>query len=353
MDRSIRNSITALAAVFVAGVVVIWGWKWRSPQPAFGEPAPAAVTPAGGTGQSLHVPAGTLSRPGTRVTAERVAAIRKELASGRDAPTGQGFKVGAGGLLEEAPTRRVQLLDELGRLDLAAAAALAREILRGKTSADEWAVALRHLARTAQDPANRAFLEGKMRELLTHAPWQRESSAGYLEAFDVAVHLGGTSLVPELAALVRLQDNRAVSHAAYLALDRLTLSEPAALLGKLADEPELMAGREVTRANYFARADPGDASQRALLERYLLEARRTPAELETFAGLFPSANFMVSHNLLTATVTPGADELRQRDRAALAAVRDWLADPRFAGRRAPLEKMHARIEQFVRQAEAR
>ncbi len=285
-----------------------------------------------------------------RTREEAVAAIRAELASGRDAATGLGFKIAAGSALSETPSARVFLLDELARLDPAAAAELARSILATKTSADEWAVAMRNLARVENNEGGRAFLEGKMRELLTHEPWQREASAGFLEAFDVAVYLRTTNLVPELAALVRQTDNRAVSHAAYLTLDRLTIETPAQTLARLAEDPALMTGREVTRANYFARAEVGDAAQRALLESYLLDARRSPEELKTLAGLFPNANFMISQNLLTTVSTPDRATLAARDQTALRVVNEWLAEARFSALKPQLEQMRARLENFVRQA---
>jgi len=189
-----------------------------------------------------------------------------------------------------------------------------------------------------------------MRELLTHEPWQREASVGFLEAFDVAVHLRRTGLVPDLAALVCRTNNAPASHAAYLALDRLTIETPAALLGRLAEAPDLMAGREMTRANYFARADVSDPAQKLVLEGYLLDARRSPEELRKFAGLYPNANFMISQNLLTQVNTPDRATLMARDRAALDAVNAWLADPRFLTVRTSLEQARARLEYFVRQS---
>jgi hypothetical protein len=279
-----------------------------------------------------------------------VAAIRAALQSGLDAPSGLGFKIGAGGGLAEAPSLRVFLLDQLAQMDPAAAVAQAREILAKPDSADEWAVALRCVARSQADEAGHAFLAGKMRELLTHEPWQRDPSAGYLQAFDVAVHLGGTGLVPELTALIRQQDEPAVAHAAYLALDRLTITDPVLMLAKLADDPGLMEGREATRANYFARADVGNPAQRAALERYLLDVRRTPEEVKTFTGLFPNANYMISENLLTPVVTPDRAVLVARDEAALRTVTEWLGDPRFAALRPLLGRTQARLQEFARQA---
>src|ERR1051325_4575270 len=59
----------------------------------------------------------------TGSTIEVVAAMRALLESRTDASTGQGFKIGGGGSLLEAPTLRTWLLDQLGQLDPAAAAA--------------------------------------------------------------------------------------------------------------------------------------------------------------------------------------------------------------------------------------
>lgn len=156
--------------------------------------------------------------------------------------------------------------------------------------------------------------------------------------------------MPDLAALLRQTENRAVSHAAFLALDRLTISNPATTLNKLQVEPDLLEGREVTRANYFARADVQDVAQRKVLEDYLLNPALTPVELEKFAGLYPNANFMISHNLLTRVATPDGVTLAARDAEALRVVQNWLADPRFAPLKPHLETIRRRLEAFVQQA---
>jgi hypothetical protein len=282
--------------------------------------------------------------------AEAVNAIQQVLDSHTNLSTGLSFKVGSGGFLQEAPTLRTFLLDYLGQLDPAAAAAYARLILGSKDSPDEWAVALRNLARGDVAAGGRTLLEQKLGEMLRYEPWQQDPSVGYLEAFDGAVFLGGTNLVPVLANLVRKQDNPAVAHAAYLALDRLAISDTAALLGALGAAPELMQGRDQTRADYFARADVRDLQQRQALERYLLDPQRSAAELAQFAGVYPNANYMISQNLLTSTPTPDHAGLAARDAASLAAIQEWLADPRFERLRPQLEKAKQRLEQFVQQA---
>ena len=121
---------------------------------------------------------------------QAAAVIRRFLDDKADATTGQGFRLGGGGLLEEAPTFRVFLLDYLQRVDPAAAADCARSILSSTDSSDEWAVALRNLAAGDSSAAGRALLEQKAGELLRNEAWQQDPSAGYLEAFDVAVYPG-------------------------------------------------------------------------------------------------------------------------------------------------------------------
>ena len=174
-----------------------------------------------------------------------------------------------------------------------------------------------------------AYLTERFQAMVGHEPWLQAPSVGFLEAFDVAVYMGGTELRPTLTDLVRRTNNQAVAHAAYLALNRLTIAEPESTLNHLLSQPDAMKGREITRGNFFARADVSDAPQKTILENHLLSFASTPAELNAFAGLYPSANFMISHNLLTPTPTPDGRQLARHDAAALVVAENWLADPRF------------------------
>ena len=283
-------------------------------------------------------------------TNEAVAEMRRFLDSRADAATRLGFKVTASGALDEAPTLRTFLLDEMARLDPVAAAEYAKVILASKDSPDEWAVALRNLARGDTSAEGRALLEQKAVELLQHEPWQREPSVGYLEAFDTAVFVGGTNLMPALSDLIRRKDNQAVAHASFLTLDRLVINAAGPVLTALQAAPEWMEGREQTRANYFARGDVRDPRQREILENYFSNPKLGAAELEAFAGTFPNANYMISANLLTENRTPDHATLTARDAESLRVVQQWLADPRFAKQRPALEKISRRLEEFVRQA---
>ena len=282
-------------------------------------------------------------------TNEAVVANRQFLDSKADASTHLGFKVGKNGLLDEAPTLRTFLLDELARLDPAAAAGYAKVILSSMDSPDEWAVALRNLAWGDTSDQGHSLLEQKTTEMLQYEPWQQNPSTGFLEAFDVAVYLGGTGLMPALTDLVRQQNNPAVAHASYLALDRLVIHNPTATLTALLADPDSMQGREATRANYFARADVSDPQQLHILENYLLNPQITPTEIDTFAGIFPNANYMISPNLLTQSQTPDRVALVNRDAKSLSVVQTWIGDPRFAQLFPSLEKTEVRLRGFVQQ----
>ena len=121
---------------------------------------------------------------------------------------------------------------------------------------------------------------------------------------------------------------------------------------ELAADPQLLATREQTRASLFARADIRHAKQNALLQLYLLHPSRTHEELQSFAAIYPNANFMISNNLLTKVLTPSREEVIALDASALGAVQKWLLDPRFQKLRPHLEACRARLEEFVQEKAA-
>jgi hypothetical protein len=284
---------------------------------------------------------------------EGAQAVRQFLDARTDVQLPTGFQIAADGFLTEAPALRVWLLDQLERLDPKMAADYAVRILDTYDSPDEWAVALRSLGRGNPSPQGRELLRQKARELALHELWRQAPTTGFLEAFDTFVFLRDTEFTPALAGMLAPSDNPGLAHAAYLALDRLVLQEPAEVLERLRTQPELMKGREATRANYFARADLSDPRQRTIVEQYLLAGQLAGEELTTFAGLFPSGNYLISHNLLSTNPTPDHATLVRRDREALRVVQEWLADARFERLRPELQSLHNRLQTFVRQAEGR
>ncbi len=270
----------------------------------------------------------------------------------RDAGTKLDFTVGKNGMLTGAPTMRIFLLDLLAQIDPQAAGQYAMQILESPSSPDEWAICLRNYARYDATAAGQAYLQSKIQEMIANAAWRQDPSIGYLEAFDTIVYSHDTALTPNLAGLVSDPNNKAVAHAAYLALDRLTIQDPATVLSQLEAQPALMQGHELTRANYFARADISDPTQQSLVESYLLDPNRSQQELNTFAALFPNENFMLSNNLLTQDQTPTGAQIIQKDQAALGVVQTWIADPRFQPVLPQLQTMQKRLQVFVNEAAA-
>jgi len=376
--------LTAALVILVLLVTAVLRWRRPvepAPVPAGATPAPGMATPTAQTSGGSSAPAGQsvqqrldgfagqlAASPNAETSRRLLAELRafldtlpKDVASrdvqswlgtGNDAATYLDVTIKPGGALGGASTVRVFLLDFLGQIDAPAAAALGRQVLSTPSSADEWAVSLRNVAAADQSAATLEFLKSKAAEMLANPAWRQNPSSGFLEAFDVIVHTRATTLAPQLTELVRDKGNKALAHAAYLTLDRLTITAPTETLQQLAANPELMAGREQTRANFFARADVRDPQQKALLEQYLLDASRTPQELQTFVGIYPNANFMISHNLLTPTPTPAQEQLTEHDRAALAVVEQWVADPRFEKLKPQMEAIRARLRTFVEQATA-
>jgi hypothetical protein len=366
-ERQVIIALVLCCAVLLA-VIAVWQLsRERGSATGFGEtPKTAGATPAlpgksvadvrrqlEEVGANPETTAGKLRELRSVLMAlpsdAAAGVVREVLNSNVDAPTHLDLMPGPGGILEHPSSLRVFLLDCLGEVDAPGAAAEAERVLSRKTSPDEWAVALRNYARVHSSPEGRAFLRQKFEEMIRHDEWRKNPSAGFLQAFDVAVFAGGTELVPTLAELLRQKDNQAVAHASYLALDRMILREPAALLTELQQSPELMRGRELTRANYFARANLSDTQQKAVVEAYLLDPFRVSGnELETFAGLYPNRNLMLSYNLLTTASAPSQPSHAGQDRFALEVIEDWLADARFAKVRPRLERMKARLESFVK-----
>ena len=356
--QSKRAKLLLRLAALVAGGVLLYLRTQRPP------PAPPSVPPPVAQAVALPEPLRavfSVTNAADRTQAilkvrqwlsslpkdEAAGAIRRFLASGQDAPTGQGFQLNADGSLRQAPTLRTLTLDALGKLDPVQAAAAAKEILQQKGSADEWALALALFARVNTTNDARLFLQQKAEEMAGYQPWQQNPSAGYLEAFDVFVYTGDTNFVPQLSQFISTKGNPALAHAAFLTLDRLVQNDPIATLGTLNGDPAMFSGREATAAGFFARADVRDPAQKALLADYLLSSNRSLPELETFAGLYPNENFMISPNLLTPSPALSNAELLSRYQAAQQTVGQWLQDSRFAGIRPQLQQIRGRLNRIL------
>ena len=210
---------------------------------------------------------------------EAMGAILSFLATGQDARTGESFSIQNGGRLAGAPTFRVMLLDLLGRIARDAgsdeADAFSRALLTRKTSADEWAVALRNIAWSSPD--DRAYLAGKMREMLDYQPWRMQPSAGFLEAFDVIVFTRSATFTSDLAEMATGEDD-SLRRAAAAAMDRLSEMAPLDVMNYLNGHPAEFADRPFLRADYYSKADLSQFQQRQAVEAYLSRADVTLAD---------------------------------------------------------------------------
>lgn len=282
--------------------------------------------------------------------AEAVAAIESFLQSGEDNSTGIEFEIGAGGALTGSPTLRVFLMDLLLEVDPAAAARISREILATATTADEWAVSLRNVARGETGADNKEYLRVKAEELITNADWQADPSIGYLNAFDVLVHTEATESTALLSNLIQGKERRDLAHAGFLTLDRLVQRKPVEMLTKLRSDRALQESRPEMVAQEFARADLRDATQRQMVKAWLLSPERTSTELGNFAGIYPNNNKMISQNLLTSEKPVAGSDLRAHDLQVLALIRGWREDSEFDALAPYLEIMDRRLSEFTKDA---
>jgi len=281
---------------------------------------------------------------------EAVAEIEGFLSKGGDRITGLDLTIGAGGKLEGWPTLRVFLLDLLLEIDPAAAARISREILATPTTADEWAISLRNVARGESGGDNRDYLRAKAEELIANSGWQAKPSVGYLNAFDVLVHTDATESTALLSGLIQQKDRRDLAHAGFLTLDRLVQRKPVEMLTKLGSDRALSESRPEMVAQEFARADLRDDAQRELVKAWLLDPVRTPTELGNFAGVYPNNNRMISQNLLTSEGKVEGTGLREHDLQALSLIRGWRQDPAFETLAQYLEIMDRRLSEFTKDA---
>ncbi len=273
---------------------------------------------------------------------EAIAAILSFLSTGQDARTGESFGVGPGGGLVGGPTLRVMLLDVLGRIARDSgsdeAEKLSRALLARRTSADEWAIALRNIAWSA--PEDRAFLTAKMREMLAYQPWRMQPSAGFLEAFDVIVFTRNASFAADLSEMAVAEDD-ATKRAAAAAMDRLAEMAPLDVMNYLNGHPAEFADRPFLRADYYSKADLSQFQQRQAVEAYLARQDVSVAEKSKLLAVFASPGSFVGDTLVTQSAA--ADDPPQRTTGLRAAVSDWLKDNRFPDLTAPLRQLQQNL----------
>lgn len=260
-----------------------------------------------------------------------IAAILDFLKTGKDAVTGEGFQVGENGVLEAANSLRVFLLDHLGTLCLEAgskeALDVAKQILSGFGSADEWAVCLRNTAWL--DPESQPQLTSKMQEMLSHEPWLKDPSVGMLEAFDVMAYSASLDLIPRLSDFLRHDDDHPLWRASIVALDQMATLHPAEVVDWLSKNPEMLNEHPMQRADLYSKADLKNPGQKQAIESVLARQDLSVKERsKILSGLLTPGNFL-SNNLLTKQ--PVFSEASERERINLVnqISSEWLTSGRF------------------------
>lgn len=251
------------------------------------------------------------------------------LDSGADAPTHLSFVVGAEGVMDETPTFRTHLLDLLGQTDPVASLGYSQDLLAAKPGPEEYALALRNLAWLNPDGAQTDLIRQSFLSLLNDPALSAHPTPGYLESFDVAVAVANADLVRALLANQAGQlGNDVLSRATFIALDRMMLRNPEAILAAFASDPRFLADQPNWRASLLARLDPSNPAHVEQLRNYLLKTPHADAELSYFASIYPLANFFEGNRLVTDWETVNqAQTIPERDAAARKLMEGLLADP--------------------------
>ena len=259
-----------------------------------------------------------------------VAVIRQFLDGKEDAKTGLRFTVGENHELDDAPTMRAFMMDQLGDISLAAklgdAAEVARTTLESKDSPDEWALAMRNLA-LADPDGSRAYLAGKVKEMLGYAPWQGAPSGGYLEAFDVAAYAADPSVIQDVAPLLS-SPTGSLGRASRIALQRLSGIAPDQVASYLNANPSTLADYPLLRADYMGGLDLSQPGQLAQAEAYLARTDVTDAEKSKFIGREAMPASFVSTTLVTPESLPMMP-LPDRQVLINQVASQWLASGKY------------------------
>ncbi len=265
-----------------------------------------------------------------------LAAIRQFLAGGENADTGQGFRVGEGGVLTEAPTLRTFLMDQLGSIGrdagTADAAEEARATIAANVSPDETALAMRNLA-WADPTGSKSTIAAAERAMLANNAWRQAPTGGYLESFDVIAYTGDVSTMDDLANLARTPS--VLQQAALVALERLSAMDPADVSSYLNAHPNILSDRPLLRADYMGNVDLSDPAQRAQAEAYLQRTDVTDAEKDKFIARLVTPAGFVSNNLLT----PATIAVSLPDHRALVnqVAGQWLASGQYPAQATALQ----------------
>ena len=207
------------------------------------------------------------------------------------------------------------------------------------------ALSLRNLAWLNPDGSQTALIRQSFLALLTDPALSAQPTPGYLESFDVAVAVANADLVRALLANQSTQlGNDVLSRTTFIALDRIMLRTPDAILDAFAADPRFLADQPNWRASLLARLDPSNPEHVEQLRNYLLKTPHAETELGYFASIYPLANFFEGNRLVTDWETVNqAQTIPERDAAARKLMEGLLAEPGFKGVAPSIETILQRV----------
>jgi hypothetical protein len=249
------------------------------------------------------------------------AALLEFLRAGEDLSTSLGFVVGEAGL-DEWPTLRAFLLDLLGKIDPEMASRYALDtVIPAKSSTVEYAVSLQILWNHGGAEKPTPELTQAWLGLLKKADWSARPDPAWLESLDFASRI--PEATPEFlkASTDWLADPENVVErvgAVDLALERMAVQQPVAIMEVLVRDPSLLSlGRGIyQRSQIFARASLNDSQQQKLLAAYLERLDPKSQEADLFFSAFPCHNFSVSPGLSGQPKVNSSREIIASDRGA-------------------------------------
>ncbi len=283
-----------------------------------------------------------------RVVAERIAIL---LRSAEDRETGLPFETGHGGGLRSWPSLRVFLLDVLMSTDPDVAVEVAREVLAGTDSAEEYAVAMRALVMEQPWRAGDDELHAHLANLLAKNDWQEERSEGFAEAMDLVREIGTAQAFQSLAEWV--DGSPPFKEVGAMSLHEFAAEYPDKMSARIEADPSLLASDPGLRAGLMARIDPVDSKQLGVLESYLSRGQVSLAEKRDFLRLFPLRSATTGFRLYAGTPAPyDLDQVKASDLAAASAVEAWLARADLHPLNPELLALQKRLDRWRKQAEA-
>jgi len=282
------------------------------------------------------------------------AAMLAYLDSGEDVGTRLPFQVGEGGLLAESPTMRTFLLDLFADIDATSALDYSVGLFDSSNSANEWALAMRNIAWQDSDGQYREILRGRLGQMLDRQEWLVQPAEGFLEGFDLAVYLADEEALLEMGSVLGLSDSagnladNGVTHAAFLAMDRITANDPGQTVALVRSDRDFLSWAPRHRGALMSRADIRDPGQAEAVGEYLRRSDLSPEERHAFLNLFPNPNGVLGDSLVSNPATPlEFTSGLERDQAALRLVQGWLADSRYQFAWGDLAVSEARLRGFV------